>query len=406
MIKLPEEFLNRMKNVPGLDFEAFLASYDEPSVKGLRFNKKKVRPETVEMLVSEWNLEKIPWSEYGYIYDESLRPGLSPYHDAGVFYIQDPGAMYPGEVAPIEATDVVLDLCAAPGGKTTRLCEKAGVVLSNEIIPNRARVLSSNIERMGFSNDVVSQASPAELSAVFPEFFDCVVVDAPCSGEGMMRKDETAVEEWSVENVELCIRRQKEILKEAVKMLKPGGTLVYSTCTFEPGENEEHAQWLIDTYGDFTLVSEKTFYPHLERGEGQYCAVLKRDGEKQPGSVSVRDIERRLSRSGIHILRAGVTEGETLMDKKKGKIYVPSHAEVMATVFYDNPFVNALNIRDLDTALEYLKGNVLRTVDDAEYKNDKDGFIGVYFDGYPLGLGKKSGNVIKNHYPKGLRRMN
>ncbi|MBQ9420999.1 MAG: RsmB/NOP family class I SAM-dependent RNA methyltransferase, partial [Lachnospiraceae bacterium] len=318
--QLPSEYLERMKASLTDDFEAFLRTYDEEPVKGLRFNPRRARPETVEKLVREWSLEPVPWCKDGYYYQENaddteanpdsditgngdtvanvpgaenngatggsrvIRPGLSPYHDAGVFYIQEPSAMITASSADIRETDVVLDLCAAPGGKSTQAAALAGLLVSNEPIANRARILSSNIERMGFANTVVTSAWPDELARVCGAMFDRIIVDAPCSGEGMMRKDETAVEEWSPANVALCIERQAEILEAADEMLKTGGKLTYSTCTFEYGENEGQIRHFLEAHPDYTLLDMHLLYPHEIRGEGHFCAVLLKRAPGAPES--------------------------------------------------------------------------------------------------------------------------
>ena len=310
MKNLPVEFINRIKKIPDFDVDGYLKALEDAPVKALRFNSCKARPETVEKLVKEWELEKICWCDNGYIYNQSLRPGLSAYHDSGVFYIQEPSAMYPAEAAKISETDIVLDLCASPGGKSTRACEKAKAVISNEIVPSRARVLSSNIERMGFTNDIVCSASPDRLKNLFPEYFSIVIVDAPCSGEGMMRKDDTAIEEWSEANVRMCAERQRTILADAAEMLMPGGRLVYSTCTFEPEENELQVRNFLKTNPDYEFVSERHFYPHTDKGEGQYCCVMIKAGQLPERVESCSEVlsnaESRLSSGGVHILRAGL----------------------------------------------------------------------------------------------------
>ena len=407
MINLPKDYLENMQKLLGEEYGEFLRCYECEPFRGLRFNEKKARPETIEKLVREWNLEKIPWAPFGYYYSEELRPGLSPYHDAGVYYIQEPSAMSVCELAGIEKTDTVLDLCAAPGGKSTRAAELSSVLLSNEIIPKRAKILSSNIERMGYTNVIVTSASPAELAACFPDTFDVVICDAPCSGEGMMRRDEIAVSEWSLENAALCVERQREILSEAVKMVKPGGKLVYSTCTFEPSENEEQALFLTGKYKEFRILTERRFWPHREKGEGHYVCVFEREGEREVDGTSpdrkIRQIERRLSAANLHILRAGLPEGETLTDKRKQKVYIPAHAEIKATSFAEAE--NGVNLTFEEDALRYLRGEELRISEETMIRKGKDGFQGIYFDGYPLGLSKRNGNTIKNHLPKGLRRM-
>ncbi|MDO4808886.1 MAG: RNA methyltransferase [Eubacteriales bacterium] len=410
MIDLPEKYLERMRKLPGMDFGEFLKSYEEPSKKGLRFSHK-ARPETIRKLIREWGLEKIPWAHTGYFYPADLRPGLSPYHDAGLFYIQEPSAMAVAEAAGITPDDAVLDLCAAPGGKSTRAAELAKILVSNEIIPSRAKILSSNIERMGIRNSIVCSTAPDRIADCLCAQFDVVIVDAPCSGEGMMRKDETAIREWSVDNVELCAERQRTILTYADTCVKDGGKLVYSTCTFEPCENEKQIERFLIEHPEYTLLSQKTFYPHIDPGEGQYYAVLKK-GTNDPVrntadlSTLLQRTERALSSAGIHILRSGIMAGEHMTDKKKKDIYIPSHAEIMSSVYEGSPFENAVDLSDERQALSFLKGNQLSLLENGiRLKNEKDGYLGVYYDGYPLGLGKMTGNVLKNHLPKGLRRI-
>ncbi|MDO4265153.1 MAG: hypothetical protein Q4C63_01625 [Eubacteriales bacterium] len=418
---LPQEYLDRMRGYLGASFDSFLHSYDEPPKKGLRFHTDRIRKETMERLIGEWHLRKVPWCETGYYYEEtgpfSVRPGRSPYHDAGLYYIQEPSAMLPGALAAPEKTDAVLDLCAAPGGKTTQTACSAGFVLSNEYVRKRAQILSSNVERMGLANVIVTSASAGALSALFPEFFDVILVDAPCSGEGMMRRDEIAVSEWSSENVVLCARRQEEILEEAYRMLRPGGRLVYSTCTFEPSENGGQAERFLSRHRDLALLSEETLYPHLCEGEGHYCAVFRRSGEAGGSKEGQEEALKRLRRARIPILRAGVEPGEWIAGKHRGeKRYEPSHAEALALRSGDLEGTCFLNLLSEHTALSYLRGESLNLdvlPEDsyalhAEGKNaagDTKGYLPVCYDGYPLGWGKLVGRTVKNHYPKGLRRM-
>lgn len=406
MTELPEKYLENMQKLLGAEYGEFLSSYEKKPCKGLRFNIKKARRDTVEKLINEWELEKVPWCETGYYYPDHVRPGLSPYHDAGVFYIQEPSAMCVAEIAGIRHYERVLDLCAAPGGKSTAAAERCGVLLSNEIMADRARILSSNIERMGFSNTVVSQTSADRISSVLSGFFDVVICDAPCSGEGMMRKDETAVREWSPENVELCIRRQKDILHYAARSVRPGGRLVYSTCTFEPGENEEQVQDFLSENPDFLLQKQERIWPHKVSGEGHFCAVMLKEGdviELNDPDKDLHYIEKRLSADKIHILRSGITEGGFFTDKKGKKTYVPSHSEIMSKCFEE--CTDGMNVADSLMIADFLSGNVLRPDPDTVQIKGKEGFIGVYFDGYPVGLGKRSGYTVKNHLPKGLRRF-
>lgn len=340
-MNLPEEFKNRMKTLLGNEYEAFAEAFEKESErKGLRFslsrlfdkgdfdtNKSDIfdRLEIYRNLTGEYTDGEIPWCRGGYYVKENSHPGKSIYHEAGAFYLQEPSAMVVAALADVKPGEKVLDLCAAPGGKTTALGDALcgdGILVSNEIHPTRVKILSENIERMGISNALVLNETPEKIASLFPEFFDCVVVDAPCSGEGMFRKEEAALSEWSPENVEMCASRQKDILKEAVKCVAPGGRLIFSTCTFAPAENEENIEWFLKEFPQFKLseipegirksvseglsgqvlkkmseggTSEESgtesqeadlkncvrIWPHLQKGEGHFAAVLVREGRKE-----------------------------------------------------------------------------------------------------------------------------
>ena len=413
---LPREYLDRMKKLFGSEYDEFISSYEDEPLKALRFNPLKVREETVSKLVNEWDLKRVPWCPDGYYYSKDVRPGLSPYHSAGVFYIQEPSAMITAEEADIGPDDIVLDLCAAPGGKSTQAAVKAGILISNEPIPKRARILSSNIERLGLSNVIVTSAYPEELAALMPEAFDRIIVDAPCSGEGMMRKDDTAIAEWSAANVEKCVSRQADILENAAMMLKPGGKLVYSTCTFEECENEGQIRDFCKRHEEFRLLKSERILPHKDQGEGHFCAVLIKNGNNEEGQsemsrtplAKLSEIAEKLRRGGIHVLRAGVQMGTVEKDRKGREYYVPSHAEAM-TKSFDTDDGNKVNITSMDICLKYLKGESIRCegtdMEGVDMSGAKEGWMTVYYDGYPLGNGKLTGTVIKNHFPKGLRFM-
>ena len=240
-MSLPKDFLDKMKTLLNEEYDAFIASYEQEKSLGLRLNTLKTSMTQFEGL-NPFHLKSIPWVKEGYFYQQAERPGKHPYHEAGVYYIQEPSAMSVGTFVEAVPGEKVLDLCAAPGGKSTHVAsqlQQEGLLITNEIYPQRAKILSQNIERMGIKNAIVLNESPQKLAKHFPVYFDRIVVDAPCSGEGMFRKDEVAQEEWSLENVEICANRQQDILEEAAKMLKPGGRIVYSTCTFAPEENEQ-----------------------------------------------------------------------------------------------------------------------------------------------------------------------
>lgn len=329
-ISLPAVFLERMKRLLGEEYPAFLDSYEKERVQGLRLNPLKWGPETPGQewdayeaeIKKKFGLRKILWAKDGYYYEADTRPGRHPLHEAGAYYIQEPSAMAAAALLSPEPGEIVLDLCAAPGGKTTQLAglmKQAGLLVSNEIHPARARILSQNVERMGIRNGVVTNEDPETLLAHFPEFFHKILVDAPCSGEGMFRKDDKARQEWSPENVSLCARRQGEILDCAAGMLKGGGRLVYSTCTFSPEENEGSVQGFLKHHEEFELEEvvpegfsgfghgqpewieggmpelSKTFriWPHRTEGEGHFLAVLKKSSEKEKEPEKERHKRRK-----------------------------------------------------------------------------------------------------------------
>ncbi len=329
MIMLPQRFKERMRELLGEEYSAFEASYEQEKVQGLRFNSLK----TEEGKASDWEemgvkalaektakildieLTPVLWVKEGYYYPLEARPGKHPFHEAGLYYIQEPSAMSVVELLDPKPGENVLDLCAAPGGKSSHIASRLkgeGFLLSNEIHPGRAKILSQNMERMGVGNCVVTNEDTKGLSKVFPGFFDRIAVDAPCSGEGMFRKEEEAVKQWSEDHVKMCAARQKEILEDAASMLKPGGAMVYSTCTFAPEENEGtilaflkdhedfyleerecskglmHAvpEWAfygqeetgetLETIGKFHLEQAFRIMPHKTEGEGHFMAVLRR----------------------------------------------------------------------------------------------------------------------------------
>ncbi|MCD8371315.1 MAG: RsmB/NOP family class I SAM-dependent RNA methyltransferase [Clostridiales bacterium] len=312
MAGLPEEFQIRMRRMLGTEYPEFLKSYEAGRTFGLRFNTLK---DNLDAMVSRhegrFGLRPVPWCREGFYYEESTRPGRHPYHEAGVYYLQEPSAMAAVELLNPKPGERVLDLCAAPGGKTSHIAERLhgdGLLVSNEIHPARAKILSQNVERMGVENAIVMNEDSTRLSQRFPDFFDRILVDAPCSGEGMFRKDERARTEWSAANVRNCVRMQEEIQDRASQMLKPGGRLVYSTCTFAPEEDEQAAEAFLERHPDFHLLPapdgwsawglsqgcpewtknkeldiEHTvrIWPQRTEGEGHFLALF----EKKPQSV-------------------------------------------------------------------------------------------------------------------------
>ncbi len=264
---LPELFLDRIEEILGDEYVDFLDCYSRPGTLSLRVNLLKGRAEALAGKV-DFLCEPVPWASGGYYYKEGSRPGKHPFHEAGVYYIQEASAMAPASYLDARPGERVLDLCASPGGKSTQIAadmQGEGVLVCNEIYPQRAKVLSENIERMGVCNALVTNHEPAFLAERFPAYFDKILVDAPCSGEGMFRKNEGAIMEWSLENVKKCISRQRQILESAALMVRPGGRLVYSTCTFEVGEDEGMVSHFLKKHPEFYL-EEVERYPGMEPG--------------------------------------------------------------------------------------------------------------------------------------------
>ena len=422
-MNLPEEFIIRMQKRLGAAYPAFLRCYDAPPVRGVRANLLKLSAEDFAALAS-FAGERVPWAEGGF-YTAAEKVGHFPAWHAGLFYAQEPSAMCAAPLLAVKPGDRVLDLCAAPGGKTTQLAAAMrgeGVLVANEYVFDRARILSQNVERLGVRNAAVVSADPAALAARLPQYFDKILVDAPCSGEGMFRRDETAIAEWSVQNVERCIVRQREILDSAAQMLAGGGTLVYSTCTFERGENEDQVAQFHVRHPDFVLIEQHLLLPHEVRGEGHFAAVLQRtDGERcdAPPFPQTRNAaaERafaafaeeffvripagRLTAAGdrLYLLPAGLPAlaGNVLragleLGTFDAKRFTPAHALAMA--------VSADEVR---SRFELSDAECVRWLRGETLSREGRGWGIVTWRGHSLGLCKAAGGVLKNHYPKGLR---
>ncbi|MCH5343377.1 MAG: RsmB/NOP family class I SAM-dependent RNA methyltransferase [Acetatifactor sp.] len=324
---LPELFCERMKDMLGEEYAAFLDSYEQDRYQALRINPLKKSADGARITPEQlpFSLKKVPWAEDGYYYGKEEQPGKHPYHQAGLYYIQEPSAMAPVTLLGVQPGERILDLCAAPGGKSTQIAaalQGQGLLICNEIHPARAKILSENVERMGVVNACVTNETPERLAEVFSEYFDRILVDAPCSGEGMFRKNEDACGEWSPENVRLCAERQDHILKCAARMLRPGGRLVYSTCTFAPLENEGSISRFVAAHPEFHILPAEPVKsilrqqalrlgngiaewteapaPHLEdalhlwpqfvAGEGHFAAVLEKDGNLPEGYMAVPSV--------------------------------------------------------------------------------------------------------------------
>ena len=284
-MNLPIEFEKKMKAFLGNEWDDFLYSYDNNRFQALRFNTLKVQShEEIMRILKVLGIssdKRVSWADEAYYFDENVRPGKHPYHEMGLYYIQEPSAMSAAALLAPKPGMRVLDLCAAPGGKSTQLATylgDRGLLVSNEINTQRSRILSQNIERMGIKNAIVTNEDSFVLASHFPGFFNAIQVDAPCSGEGMFRKLPEAIEQWSMENVAICATRQKEILDNAAVMLKPGGVIVYSTCTFSKEENEDVIEYFLERHPDFTLEEMERFWPHKVDGEGHFVAKLVRRG--------------------------------------------------------------------------------------------------------------------------------
>lgn len=463
---LPELFKERMeKSLGEKEYNEFLGSFDDDNrYHALRINTLKADKKVLEKFQTAD--VQVPWEENGYYYQDSDTPGKHPYHEAGLYYIQEPSAMAPVHFLNPRPGEKILDLCAAPGGKSTQIAvamKGEGILVSNEINRDRARILSLNIERLGIKNALVTNETPQHLSEVFEGYFEKILVDAPCSGEGMFRKNEIAFSEWSPENVKLCAERQAEILDCAAKMLLPGGTLVYSTCTFSVDENESSILNFLRKYPDFHVEAvqpaggmeagrpewtdasddeakeiEKTvrLWPHKVKGEGHFLCVLKRDGE-----LTSSQHDRYVP--GGRVKEASKPEKkifeefskETLKDSEKlnGTLFMFGDQLYLAPENMPSP--NGLKVMrpglHLGTikkdrfepshalALFLKKEDVLSYEDFDSDSHEIDEYLNgqtlrgidkkekgwrlICADGFSIGWAKAAGGMLKNHYPKGLR---
>ena len=428
---LPEKFLERMRNQLGEEYEQFLASLERPRAVALRFNPLKG-----ESPVLPFVGENVPWEPNGFYYDPQSRPGLHVFHEAGVYYLQEASAMSPVALLDPQPGERICDLCAAPGGKTTQIAGRMmgeGFLLCNEWSPKRSKILSRNIERMAVANALVTNEDTARLAARFPEGFDKVLIDAPCSGEGMFRKEEAAITDWSQETVEMCARRQAEILDNGAKMLRPGGRLVYSTCTFAPEEDELAVAAFLESHPDFEpeIIAAPWFvpvengghrmWPHKLLGEGHFAAVLRKKGESEADftpiqgaklpkewlsfakelGIELPEGKAILFGETLYWVPAGMPDlaklkvlrpGLELGTVKKGR-FEPAHALALWLKSCKNVQSYPADSSEME---KYIHGEVV--------PSELRGWTLVTADGYSIGWGKGDGNVLKNHYPKGLRR--
>ena len=429
---LPQAFLERIQEQLKDEYGDFLQALERPRAVALRFNPLKGHAPTALPFVGAG----VPWESQGYYYDPEARPGLHPYHEAGVYYLQEASAMSAVALLDPQPGQRVCDLCAAPGGKSTQIAGRMlgqGFLLCNEWSPKRARILSQNIERMGVANALVTNETADHLAQRLPDFFDRVLIDAPCSGEGMFRKEEAAITDWSQETVEMCARRQAEILDAGAKLLRPGGRMVYSTCTFAPEENEQTVAAFLARNPDFELadvsapwfsavgVGQFRLWPHKLLGEGHFAAVLRKKGtqsaagegcpgEKLPDCWKqfAKELEITLPSGkaisfgpnlywapvdlpdlrGLKVLRPGLELGIVKKDR-----FEPAHALAL----WLSGCKTTLSLpSDSAQIRAYLHGETLPSA--------LRGWCLIQVDGYSIGWAKGDAKQLKNHYPKGLRR--
>lgn len=449
MKALPEKFAERMKFLLGDDFDNYKKALDDNPVRAFRVNIDKISVEDF-LKINPFDTQKIPYVENGF-YFEDEKIGNHPYHHAGMIYVQEPGAMMPAECVKIDHEWHILDMCAAPGGKSTQLKNKLGekgVLVSNEIVPSRCKILTGNVERLGLKNVVTTCMDTKKLASVFPETFDLIMVDAPCSGEGMFRKEEIAIDEWSEENVKNCALRQKEILENATKCLKNGGYIVYATCTFSLDENEKIVDDFLKNHPDFEIVKvseivekntcdgikfdgcqcknihfARRFYPHKNKGEGQFAAVLHNTNSARnytPVKGNKNDKIDKIIYDFLDETLVDYDRENVLLHKGTPVYFDPDFKVEKATVFamgitigevrknYIQPhhqffmgmgenFKRKIELSpDSDEIKKYLHGEEFET-------SCPNGWAVVTVSGCAVGGAKVVNGRAKNHYPKGLR---
>ena len=451
-MKLPVAFEEKMKRLLKDEYEAYLASYQLPKYQGIRINTLKISLEKWQQINPFKTLKPVPWCKEGFYYDAHEKPGKHPYYFAGLYYIQEPSAMSPGAYLPIEPGDRVLDLCAAPGGKSTQLAarmKQEGVLVSNDISASRVKALLKNLENFGNRNGIVTSETSERLAGKWSGYFDKILIDAPCSGEGMFRKNESATKSWEAYGVQHCASLQRMILEDAVTLLKSDGMILYSTCTFSPEENEGMMDEFLKKHPDFkvvplepvggimhgrpefiqadeTLSGALRLWPHHLEGEGHFVCLLQRTGGtsgkcstygKQKrlkdypdalafmeqythlsGDLPVTEIGGKLysipedapDLKGVRVIRGGLLLGEL-----KNKRFEPSH--VLTLAYPKEMFKQTIDWKLEDEAImRYLKGETILC-------DKPKGYYVVCVDGYPLGWVKAQNGMLKNQYPPSWR---
>lgn len=448
-MQLPDKYLDSMKELLKEEYEAYLESFEEPRLYGLRVNTAKISVEDF-VKICPFDITPVPWIPNGFYYNGEVdKISKHPYYFAGLYYLQEPSAMTPAHVLPISEGDRVLDLCAAPGGKSTELGAKlkgTGLLVSNDISASRAKALLKNVEVFGIGNVLVTCEYPEKLEEKFTGFFDKILVDAPCSGEGMFRKDNKLIKSWVSQGPEFFAPLQKNILNSAANMLKEGGYLLYSTCTFSKMEDEDNISEFLSTHSDFELERIYDYegftraygmeeairlFPHKMQGEGHFVALLHKKGEgykASPGANKTNKYPEEVKEflkefdsfflsgelliqgekvylvpevldklKGLRILRSGLLLGEL----KKNR-FEPSQA--LSMVIDPKSYSTVVDFKaDDPVVIKYLKGETIETDTGVLRGNAKN--ILVTVDGFVLGWGKLSGTTIKNKYLPGWRWM-
>ncbi len=461
MMYLPEPFCDEMKRILGEEYPDYLASMEQSRRFGLRVNTAKITVEEFER-ICPFPIRRIPFVSNGFFYEENVQPAKHPYYFAGLYYLQDPSAMTPASRLPIEEGDVVLDLCAAPGGKATELAAKlhgTGLLIANDISAKRAKALLKNIELFGVTNSFIVTEYPRKLAEYFTGFFDKILIDAPCSGEGMFRKEPSMVKAWEQNGPDFYSKLQREIVEDALSMLKPGGMLLYSTCTFSPLEDEGTVDYLLREHPNLSLVEMEGYegfvkgkpelvqgseeltkairiFPHKMEGEGHFLALIHKSSDSDEPVMAAREERGGLkgeelrvftefmktsnrvfsptrleskngmiyympkelpAMKGLRFLRSGLFMGEC----KKNR-FEPSQSLAMALSRED--FANVVDLPLSDQrVIRYLKGETIELTEADSSANG--GWHLVCVDGYPLGWGKKTGMTLKNKYHSGWRMM-
>ncbi|WP_368189661.1 RsmF rRNA methyltransferase first C-terminal domain-containing protein [Blautia sp. 1033sp1_1033st1_G9_1033SCRN_220408] len=459
---LPEEFLTRMNNMLGDDFQAFLNSYQQPRTFGLRVNTAKISCEEFEKIVP-FPISPIPWIPGGYFYPENVRPSKCAFYQAGLYYLQEPSAMTPVSRLLPKPGEYILDMCAAPGGKATALgaaLKGHGLLVANDISTSRARALLRNIELFGIPNSFVTSTAPKDLVPCFPEFFHKIILDAPCSGEGMFRKDEALAKDWSPAKSQELSLIQRELILQAADMLRPGGYLLYSTCTFAPQEDEGTVSYLLENRPDMELVEMPGYegfsdgvpawgkgqpqltrsvriFPHKMNGEGHFMALLHKPGQTiseispvftKPNRTAFEYIDAFFREIGLKSLGGQPFDWNRVEIKGDKVYYLPpvscsirrinflrnglymgdlkknrfEPSQPLALALHKGEVSSVITLPVQDQRLErYLKGETL-LINPEEAASPK-GWQLLCVEGYPLGFGKLVGQTLKNKYPSGWR---